>query len=54
MYDDEKSIRNRQTFEPSMESHLDVSNTAQNLLQYGTETFMVNAAIMDYDNQSVY
>lgn len=52
-YDDEKSIGSRQTFEPSMESNLDLSNASQHPLQYGTETLMVNAAIMDHDNRPV-
>ena len=52
-YDDEKSIRCRQTFEPSAESYLDFSNTAQHPLQHGTDTLMVNAAIMNHDNQPV-
>ncbi|KAK4904524.1 hypothetical protein LTR49_026044 [Elasticomyces elasticus] len=51
-YDDEKSIRCRQTLE-SGESYLDVSNTARQPLQHGTDTLMVNAAIMNPENQPV-
>ena len=49
-YDDEKSIRRRESLEPS---RLDVSNTGKQPLQYGSETLMVNAAIMDHENQPV-
>ncbi|KAK3650687.1 hypothetical protein LTR56_006092 [Elasticomyces elasticus] len=51
-YDDEKSMRCRQTLE-SGESYLDVSNTARQPLQHGTDTLMVNAAIMNHENQPV-
>ena len=51
-YDDEKSVRRRQTL-ATVDSHIDVSSTAQRPLQHGTETLMVNAAIMDHDNQPV-
>ncbi|KAK4979808.1 hypothetical protein LTR42_000115 [Elasticomyces elasticus] len=51
-YDDETSIRCRQTLE-SGESYLDVSNTARQPLQHGTDTLMVNAAIMNHENQPV-
>jgi hypothetical protein len=49
-YDDEKSVRGRQSVEPFC---IDVSSTAQHPLQYGAETLMVNAAVMDHDNQPV-
>lgn len=55
-YDDESSIRCRQSLEPKEEekvSYLDVSNTAPQPLRYGIETLMINAAIMDHEYQPV-
>lgn len=49
-YDDEKSVSGRNQLVPS---HIDVSSTAQHPLQYGKETLMINASVMDHDNQPV-